>query len=332
MSTTHYSDIVRSSCSSFTSDVAWINGDNLKSFAESLQLESIYEFVHSDSGLSTNVFGDDIMFPSDSDEAGFIFMAHALDFGSGFRPILHEHRNGQGAWLTIRAGLIQMGTRNPSGEVLWLERVTRSDIIQYFDLDHPQLLPLAEFVHADICEIASQLKSLQFTNLGDFIMSHLDQGAMGLVQVLVDTFPLTFKDEYEICGQQVCFYKKAQLVVSELYMRFHKSNPAFKFADVDSLTAFVDNVVVAVMRRYEVVECLSDVADRISSGTPIGKGSIEEVALRAATLTAIERLVAIINDDRFNAQKLCNYFWGYLGKEGSNRLYPRHLAPETSFY
>lgn len=332
MSSRNYSDSVRDSCSSFTNDVAWINDYNLKSFGDSLPLEFIDEFVHSESGLSTNVFGNDINFPSYKDEAGFIFMAHALDFGSGFRPILHEHRNGQGAWLTIRAGLIKIGALNPTGSVSWLERVSLGDVVEYFDLNHPNLLPLAEYIHIDICEITSQLRNLNFTNLGDFIMDNLSNGAVGLVQVLVDTFPVTFRDEYETCGQKVCFYKKAQLVVSELYMRFHKTVPAFNFADVNFLTAFVDNVVVAVMRRYGIVECQAAVADKITCGTPIGKGSIEEVALRAATLTAIERLVEIIGDSRFNAQKLCNYFWGYLGKEGNNRSYPRHLTPETSYY
>jgi hypothetical protein len=60
---------------------------------------------------------------------------------------------------------------------------------------------------------------------------------------LVEVFPLTFNDEYVVSGQKVCFYnKKAQLVMSEIFMRFYKEDESFNFPDIDNLTSFVDNV------------------------------------------------------------------------------------------
>ncbi len=46
------------------------------------------------------------------------------------------------------------------------------------------------------------------------------------------------------------FYKKAQLTVSEVYMRFYREDSRFCFPDIDDLTVFVDNVVVAMMRLH----------------------------------------------------------------------------------
>ncbi len=163
-----------------------------------------------------------------------------------------------------------------------------------------------------------------------------------MVGFLVDAFPKTFDDRYVVHDKEVYFYKKAQLVVSELYARFGKANDSYSFSDVGSLTAFVDNVVVAMLRKYEVVLCTADLSALINSGYPIGKGSEEEVALRAAALTGVETLVQLINSrtfpendllsKRIDARTLCNWLWGCLGKDGSNRQYPRHLAPSTSFY
>lgn len=47
--------------------------------------------------LSTNRFDKEIPFPSLEDEVGFILIAYGLDFGSGFRNILHGARDGQGS-------------------------------------------------------------------------------------------------------------------------------------------------------------------------------------------------------------------------------------------
>lgn len=80
---------VRTSCSSFTSQAAWLDEEQSRLFADSLDIEKVIEFSSSAQGLSTNRF-DELEFSSDIDEAGFIMIAHALDFGSGFRPLLHK--------------------------------------------------------------------------------------------------------------------------------------------------------------------------------------------------------------------------------------------------
>jgi hypothetical protein len=106
--------------------------EGAKKFAESIDVNAVFVFVESSDGLSTNRFHE-LSFPTEEDEAGFILIAHALDFGSGFRPQLHKHRGGSGAWLTIRAGLVSLGKENPTCDANWLRSLTRDDIIRHFD-------------------------------------------------------------------------------------------------------------------------------------------------------------------------------------------------------
>jgi hypothetical protein len=256
---------------------------------------------------------------------------------------------------------------------------------------------LAQYILADVHEIGGVLISHGYATPGAFVRDVVTRarvkddkvyggtiacgGATALTNALVTLFPLTFRDEYIIVPhqsnsaaqeQRVCFYKKAQLVVSEIHMRFRPKVPTayshaaadnvdnvlennssiYYFSDVDNLTAFVDNVVVAMMRMAGVVEVTDALATAIANGEYIERGSEEEVALRAAALTAVEMVVSrrcalhvsdvmsgAAADDasapklvRMNAQKLCNWLWGCQGKAGSNRSYPRHLTPSTSFY
>ncbi len=347
-------DLVRLSCSNFRSTLVTIDEVALSSFSSSLNVEKILEFVFSTDGLSTNRFEKDIPFPSRKDEAGFLLVAHGLDFGSGFRQLLHKHRRGAGAWLTIRAGLINMGQQNPTCEATWLSSLTLHDVATLFDLEcgGEELEPLAKQLQESIQEIGNQLTLSGFSCPGDFVVDKMKDGASGLVQSLVDTFPLTFCDEYVVNDQQVCFYKKAQLVVSEIYMRFAKEDPAFEYHDIDNLTAFVDNVVVAMMRMTGIIVCNEVLVATISEEREILKGSEEEVALRSSALHAVELIVHHLNSNTnahsligdedhvdstgkvkvINSQKLCNWLWGWLGKDGANRNYHRHRTPSTSYY
>ena len=333
-------NLVRKSCFDFKSRLAWPNQENVNIFAASVSRSKILEFAHSTEGLSTNRFDDEIRFTSPDEEAGFILIAHGLDFGSGFRNLLHKHRAGQGAWLTIRAGILKIGKEKSAMDADWLRSLTIEQVKDFFDCNVLDLAPLAKQLHQSIQEFGNQLGVLGFSTPGEFIATHKSKGAAGLVEVLVNAFPLTFRDEYILDDQQICFYKKAQLVVSEIYMRFAREDFSFKFADIDKLTAFVDNVVVAMMRMTNVVECEAALAARIESGEYIIKGSEEEVALRSAALIGVEWLVVALNEkvdeldvaERVNAQVVCNWLWGSVGKTGANRRFPRHLTPSTSYY
>jgi hypothetical protein len=367
--------LVRESCSLFHSPLAWIDLNAVQEFVDSVDLNEIFSFSCAGASSSTNNFTTEISFPSLYDEAGFIFLAHAIDFGSGYRPYLHKYRHGQGAWLTIREGLIKLGNQNPVCDAIWLSNLTESDIVNLFDLSYPELLPLARFIHEDLQEIGLQLLLNGYSSPGHFLQINLPHlQATSLVNLLVTLFPLTFRDEYHLPDpspapsesnttptptQRVCFYKKAQLVVSELSLRFSADgatlNATLPFPDIDRLTGFVDNVVVAMLRRYGMIQCSEELCEIISSAAEgnasvsesegseermpraILKGSEEEIALRACGVHAIELLVEGLNTSgkstqKVNSQLVCNWLWGSVGKAGENRSYPRHLTPSTSFY
>jgi hypothetical protein len=349
---------VRETCASFHSSLAWCDSDEADNFASKINPSEILSFIHSDQGLSTNRFDKEIPFPTSQDEIGFILVVHGLDFGSGFRKLLHEHRNGSGAWLTIREGLVKMGQENPTMNVQWLCEITKEHVEVFFDLHHSSLSPLVHQLYTSIHEIGEELLKLGYQTPGEFVMAKMTSSAAKAVEALIDTFPLTFLDEYILCYQRVALYKKAQLVVSEMNMLFASRFPEqFAYSDVDELTAFVDNVVVAMMRMNRIVKTTTSLASHIEEGKEIIKGSEEEIALRSSALTGVERIVQTLKkvrkerktdnnqtntnkeeeeaeeeEEEINAQKLCNWLWGCLGKAGENRKYVRHLTPSTSFY
>ena len=125
---------------------------------------------------------------------------------------------------------------------------------------------------------------------------------------------------------------QAQLVVGELYHCFHLSSPLrFNFADAAFLTAFVDNVIVATMRKSGVIVPSAAITKQIEEREQILSGSAEEIALRAKALAGVEAIVDSLHG-ALTSGELGNYLWGVLGKTPEYRQFERHATKDTVFY
>lgn len=166
--------------------------------------------------------------------------------------------------LTIRAGLVNLGRRNR------MVSLTIEDIQDLFDLKVEGLFPLAQQIYESLHEIGSILILHKFATPAEFVMSRVaGSSAAKAVVALVEYFPVTFRDEYILSAlsasstseRNVYLYKKTQLVVSETNLLFGANNgtagrhlEGFSFNDdIHQLTAFVDNVVVAMLRMEHVI-------------------------------------------------------------------------------
>ena len=275
-------------------------------------------------------------------EAAWIVLTHAVDFGSGWRRALHQH-HGKGAWLTIKPGIealfrlaqAQQATHLPAA---WLQGLTHAQVATAFGLPpqeggNDELNLLVEYLVVALHDLGRGAEP--YGSLQALVKGTLKQVAMSatpagdFVWMLVDVFPTTFNDRYMLFKtQEVCFYKKAQLVTGELYHRFRNQDERFAFADGSQLTAYIDNVIVASLRYKKVVVPNDALTEAIETGQEIPSGSVEEVSLRAAAMCGVE---AVVQGTPLPSCELGNYMWAGLGKEPNVRKFARH-ATKTIFY
>eukprot|EP00971_Amphidinium_carterae_P241517 4795410-Amphidinium_carterae.2 len=146
-------------------------------------------------------------------------------------------------------------------------------------------------------EIGTQLQKKGFQALSDWLQSRLQANAasevlaVACVKDLVDCFRVTFCDEHMLRGSRVCFFKKAPLVVSELYHRFREEDTRFRFCDGPRLTAY-------------------DLASRVGNHEVLPNGSEDEVSLRAAAMVAVETVVEA-TDRQLTASELGKSGWAW---------------------
>ena len=281
-------------------------------------------------------------------EAAWIVLTHAVDFGSGWRPALHQH-HGRGAWLTIKAGveaLYQRAARENATHLpaVWLQNLTRDQVADDFGIAHSDALAdLVDALWLVLNDLGNGLTSSQeYESLQNFVQQTLPCTAADFVWQLVDLFPKTFDDRHTVTvdnrtALEVCFFKKAQLVTGELYHRFRTDNAArFDFTDGAQLNAYIDNVICASLRYKGIIVPSAALTSDIESGVELPSGSLAEVSLRAAALMGVDAVVAAVNnkhadDTTLYSNELGNYLWAGLGKEPAVRKFARH-ATKTVFY
>ena len=142
------------------------------------------------------------------------------------------------------------------------------------------------------------------SQLFEFIVSNLDY----------------FKDVSTYDGEEVLFYKRAQLLTSDiLHVREKKEQ-----IDVDysHLIGCADYKIPQVMRCYGMLGFSDSLADRVDNKVELEEGSKEEVEIRANTLKVIDYIYETL-DRKYSRMDINDFIW-LLGQDKSKMTKPYH--------
>ena len=120
-------------------------------------------------------------------------------------------------------------------------------------------------------------------------------GAADFAATLAASLP-GFRDVASWQGGEVAFLKRAQIAAADCAAALGGRAPA-GLRDRTELTAFADYKVPQVLRHEGVLRYAPALADAVDSRCALSAGSEEEVAIRAATVVAVEALTAALRAD-----------------------------------
>jgi hypothetical protein len=115
----------------------------------------------------------------------------------------------------------------------------------------------------------------------------------GLIERMVKEFP-RFNDVSEFEGQEIKFYKLAQLGVRMLYSTLHKAGK-FRLDDPEKMTAFADYIVPVALRLLGVTSYSQELESAINTHQLIARDSRREIEIRAHCLYATALLAEEVN-------------------------------------
>lgn len=156
----------------------------------------------------------------------------------------------------------------------------------------PVLIPLFEQRLANAREVGRVLLE-RFDGQFAHVIEEARGSAVRLALLLVEHFP-SFRDVASFRGQEVRFFKRAQICVADLHSAFGGKHWG-ALTDMDQLTIFADYKLPQLLRHSGVLEYHPTLAARIDRLELLEMGGEEEVQIRAATVWACELLRQTMN-------------------------------------
>ena len=265
---------------------------------------------------------------SDAETAAFVLTLDAINFGSGWFPVLRK-RAGRSGYLTI-AGALR-------------ERFEGSGAWSAKELGGLDADACARVLGQEGVAAARELMELfarALRDLGRFLLEgHAGrfegpiEAAGGSAERLVRALagmPF-YRDVARYDELSVPFYKRAQITCADLALAF-RGRGLGAFRDQDELTLFADNLVPHVLRMKGALRYAPALAERIEREELLVCGSPEEVEIRAVALHAVEALAAACERRGFGVRPhaLDQLLWAR-GQAPEIKAVPRHRTRCTYY-
>jgi hypothetical protein len=148
-----------------------------------------------------------------------------------------------------------------------------------------------------------------------------------LVRLITSHLP-HFRDTSVYHGKLIYFYKRAQILVGDLWAAYGKQKDTSQpccFNDIDQLTMFADYRVPQILRDMKILEYSPHLASTIDSKQIIPWGSEEETEIRALTIVAVDRLQAAVKKNGLDLLAIeCDWLLWHRSEQLKDSIAPHH--------
>jgi len=290
-----------------------LNREKIVSYARSLPLEE---------AVATELDAERHYLGRGDDTVAFLITLDAINFGSGYFPHLRK-REGMSGYFTVASSLTDHYRHEGPLSAQDLERITLEECGRIFGQDL-EVEPVCELMGLFAGALRDLGRYVRTAFGGSFtaLVASSERSAERLAGVLAE-MPC-FQDVERYHGLEVSFYKRAQIVSSDLSLAFSGEGPG-AFEDLDRLTIFADNLVPHVLRVDGLLEYETELLERINREELIPPGSEEEIEIRACAVHTVEMIVGTLRDagHAVTAMQLDNYLWNR-GQQPHYKNRPRH--------
>lgn len=161
-----------------------------------------------------------------------------------------------------------------------------------------------------------------------------EQSGSRLVSMLAAALP-GFRDEAIYGGRRVFLYKRAQILVADLWAAYGRRTSGlskFAFRDVESLTMFADYRVPQLLLPLGVL-CYSEaLRARIEAKEELPAGGEAEVEIRAASVVAVEQLRVAMGEAGMSLLSVeLDWLLWQQGEKAKDELPPHHRTHSVCY-
>jgi hypothetical protein len=185
-----------------------------------------------------------------------------------------------------------------------------------------------------IREVFTIIKN-EYNGLCYNFVKECDKNAVKLVKKIVDTF-CCFRDHAIYNGEQIFFYKRAQILVSDIYLAFldikeakknNEENEIINFTKetISQLTMFADYRVPQILRAKGILKYDNHLSELVDNKKELPHGCKEEVEIRAATIQSVELIKNALKEKGRDAMSIeCDVYLWEEGEKIKDQIKPHH--------
>lgn len=251
---------------------------------------------------------------NDEDLIGYVFVLDALNFC--FWPSDWEY--GDLAKSIKEAHLKNENFLKPE----FLANISFEEFKKEIFLDKD--FPLLDERHRAVVEIGE--KTMKFFD-GKFsnILKKADYEAKVILEIIASTF-LMFQDHCIYKGRQVYFYKRAQILVGDLFGMFKsKSESPLEIKNIQELTCFADYRIPQILAHEGVLEYSPELKKAVQEKEEMIYGCEFEIEIRACMVHCVEILKDQLQEAGVNWTSVeVDWLLWQIGEEQRFEIAPHH--------
>lgn len=156
-----------------------------------------------------------------------------------------------------------------------------------FRSETPTEIPLLEERVNNLQEVGRVLVK-DYKNSFVNMLSQCDNSAEKLLGMITSTFKC-FQDESEFDGKKVSIYKRAQILISDIWACFEGESFGH-FKDIAVLTMFADYRVPQSLLHMNILKYTDKLMEILNRGNHVPAGDRIELEIRGNSIWAVERI------------------------------------------
>jgi len=254
----------------------------------------------------------------------WIFVVDALNF-SFWTPsndvkfmVRYGNEEHTGYWSLCAAVNRALDDGVPITSAEYCKNITEAQAAHIFRSDSQTEIPMLKERVTVLRDIGSVLMD-EFGGKFANCVTRANGCAQALMRLIVNHFPC-FKDEGLFNGQQVSFYKRAQILVADTWACFEGIGHGH-FVDIDTITMFADYRIPQTLVYFGAISYSDQLMKLLEDDHMFNSGDVMEMEIRAGSIWAVELLAVemnklMLNDPeligrKVNAILLDHYLWDY---------------------
>ncbi|KAL3660456.1 hypothetical protein V7S43_014606 [Phytophthora oleae] len=202
-----------------------------------------------------------------------------------------------------------------------LATVTNETVASWF---HPFTPPQLDERRRKVREVGEVLQRF-FDGFALNLVKQANFSAVEAIRLVLANFP-GFRDHAVHKGEQVHFYKRAQILVGDVWAAYGRRTAGIaSFHDIGKLTMFADYRVPQVLRPEGVMVYSAELTNLVDNKVEIPAGSEMELEIRAATIQAVEQIHEQMVHRGHHLQVIeLDWLLWQIGEDNKQDLLPHH--------